>query len=68
MPCGYSTVRAYDASGHLSIIMTRSCLVYLLLQVGATPLFWASYYGQKETVMLLYEQSADIEAQHKVHV
>ncbi len=59
---------AYDVSGHPSIIMARSCLVDLFLQNGATPLIWASYYGQNETVVLLYEQSADIEARVKVHV
>ncbi len=58
---------AYDVSGHSFIIMVRSCLVDLFLQDGATPLFCASYYGHKETVVLLYEQSADIEARHKVH-
>ncbi len=59
---------AYDVSGHPSISMVRSCLFDLFLQDGATPLFCASYYGHKETVVLLYEQSADIEARVKVHV
>ncbi len=60
---------AYDVSGHPFIYnYGRSCLVDFFLQDGETPLLWASYYGHKETVVLLYEQSADIEARVKVHV
>ncbi len=56
-PDGHSTVR---------VCMPVTCLNFVL-QDGGTPLYWASFFGHKETVMFLLEQRADANALDKVY-
>ncbi len=46
--------------------MPVTCLNFVL-QDGGTPLYWASFFGHKETVMFLLEHRADANAQDKVY-